>query len=105
MRSLPPSDPRSLIRQAWLHGYYCDPGQAGINVHNSWAFLPWHRAFLYYHEQILGSLIGKPHFRLPYWDWDQNGKIPPCFIDLGLPDFLTGTADRRQPGPNASWVD
>ncbi len=105
MRSLPSSDPRSLIRQTWLHGYYCDPEQSSINVHNTWAFLPWHRAFLYYHEQILGNLIGKPDFRLPYWDWDQNGTIPPCFIDLGLPDFLTGTAGRAQPGPAASWAD
>lgn len=104
MRSLPASDPRSLLRQTWLHDYYCG-GTGAPDLHSSWAFLPWHRAFLYFHEEILRTLIGKPQFRLPYWDWDRQGQIPSFFTDLGLPDFLINSAGRSKPGPSANWAD
>ncbi len=45
-------------------------------VHDNWAFLPWHRAFVYFHERILGKLICDPNFRLPFWDWENNPAIP-----------------------------
>ena len=37
----------------------------------------WHRAYLYFHEKILGELtIGEPSFALSYWDWDSCTDDP-----------------------------
>jgi hypothetical protein len=103
LRRLCPDDPRSLIRQAWLHAFYCAGHWSGGDVHSTWAFLPWHRAFIYFHEKILAGVIGKPEFRLPVWDWENNRNIPRFFKDLGLPTFLTGTAG-RWPDWSQNWV-
>jgi hypothetical protein len=62
-----PNDPRGFVQQAHIHCWNC--GQ-GVQVHGSWQFFAWHRAYLYFHERILGKLIGDSDFRLPYWDWD-----------------------------------
>lgn len=74
-----PDDPRGWLHQAAVHCWYCgggSDGQAGPEIHGSWYFLPWHRAFLYFHERILATLIDDPSFRLPYWDWDRWGLTP-----------------------------
>ncbi|EFJ08101.1 hypothetical protein SELMODRAFT_16932, partial [Selaginella moellendorffii] len=44
-------------------------------------YRPSHRWYLYFHEKILGSLIGDPSFALPFWSWDQEGGryIPDMF--------------------------
>jgi polyphenol oxidase len=62
----------------------------GIEIHGSWWFLAWHRAYLCFHERILGTLIGDPTFALPYWDWDS------CHDDPTNPLFDT----TRAMGPN-----
>jgi Common central domain of tyrosinase/Polyphenol oxidase middle domain len=96
LRALPASDHRSLIRQAWLHEFYCSQWPTG-NIHNSWAFLPWHRGFLYFHEKILGALICKKDLRLPVWDWDdpRSRWVPGFYRELGLPTFLNGNWGRN----------
>jgi hypothetical protein len=66
----------SLYYQMWLHDVYCSDGPA--NIHSTWAFLPWHRAFLYFHERILRSILGDS-FRLPVWDWENEGNVPPPY--------------------------
>lgn len=71
-----PVNPTSLLHHMWLHAYYC--GQVGI--HSNWFFLPWHRAFLYFHERILQSIVGD-HFRLPVWEWDRCNELPPFYRD------------------------
>src|SRR5205814_4371307 len=78
LRALSPSDKRSWIVQADLHALYCDQCQGvGTDIHGSWSFFPWHRAYLYYYERILGSLVGNlDGFRLPYWDWENDPKLP-----------------------------
>ena len=63
-----PSDPRGFLQQAQIHHCYCGHS---AEVHNTYFFLPWHRAFLYFHERILGKLIGDMSFALPCWDWDD----------------------------------
>jgi polyphenol oxidase len=70
-----PNDPRGWMQQANVHCFNC--AGAG-DVHGSWTFLPWHRAFLFTHEQILCKLLADPTFRLPYWDWDAviSRKVP-----------------------------
>lgn len=90
MAALPASDGRSLQGQRNLHAYYCvtcngGPGFPGGDIHFSWNFLPWHRMFLYFHERILGSLVGDPSLRLAYWDWETPARafVPPAF---GVPN-------------------
>ena len=72
MRALPSSDPRSLAAQQNMHAWYCAtcPGNPN-DIHGHWTFFAWHRAFLYFHERILGSLVNDMTLRLPYWDWEN----------------------------------
>ena len=65
-----PSDPRGWMQQAHVHCWMC--GGNGGDIHGSWTFLPWHRAYLYFHERILGKLLNDNSFRLPFWSWDDN---------------------------------
>lgn len=78
MRALPADDPRNFLQQANVHCAYCDGAydQIGfpnldLQVHNSWLFFPWHRFYLYFHERILGKLIGDDSFAIPFWNWDS----------------------------------
>jgi polyphenol oxidase len=80
-----PDDPRGWLQQGDKHCWNCGGGldhQAGEEIHGSWLFLPWHRAFLYFHERILGSLINDKSLRLAYWDWDNaaNRAVPPAWL-------------------------
>lgn len=85
-----PNDPRGWMQQANVHCYNCSGGfdPSNVEIHGSWWFLPWHRCYLYVHEQILASLINDPTFRLAYWDWDtypQHATLPPPFYPSGQP--------------------
>ncbi len=64
-----PNDPRGWMQQAKVHCWQC--GGSGTDIHQSWTFLPWHRAYLYFHERILCTLLNDDTFRLPYWSWDD----------------------------------
>ncbi|KAG0448837.1 hypothetical protein HPP92_027636 [Vanilla planifolia] len=77
MKALPADDPRNFTQQANVHCAYCDGAydQVGfpnleLQVHNSWLFFPFHRFYLYFHERILGKLIGDDNFAIPFWNWD-----------------------------------
>jgi polyphenol oxidase len=81
-----PNDPRNWYYQGVVHCWYCSGALDGIwgpEIHGGWFFLPWHRCYLYYHEQILAELINDPTFTLPYWDWDTPGRnrFPPPYLD------------------------
>jgi len=65
-----PDDPRGWLQQAHVHCWMC--GGSGGDIHGSWTFLPWHRAYLYFHERILCKLLNDNSFRLPYWSWDDS---------------------------------
>jgi polyphenol oxidase len=65
-----PADPRGFTQQAHIHCFICSQSPT-LQVHGTQNFLPWHRAYLYFHERILGKLIGDLNFRLPYWDWEN----------------------------------
>jgi hypothetical protein len=77
LRALPSTDNRTWALQGDLHALYC--GACNVNagqIHGSWSFFPWHRAFLYYYERILGSLVGNlDGFRLPYWEWQTQRSL------------------------------
>lgn len=47
--------------------------------HGSPYFYPWHRAFLYYFEEVLRSASGDSNLNLPYWNWYSNPAIPAAF--------------------------
>ncbi len=73
MLALPPSDPRNWYRNALIHLMDCP--------HGNWWFLPWHRGYLGWFEQICRQLSGDPDFALPYWDWTEEPYIPSVFFE------------------------
>ncbi|MED6112195.1 hypothetical protein PIB30_059476 [Stylosanthes scabra] len=91
MRALPDDDPRSFTQQANIHCAYCHDSYVlkdstappQVKVHFNWLFAPFHRWYLYFYERILASLINKPSFALPFWNWDHpDGMyIPDIFAD------------------------
>jgi hypothetical protein len=85
LRALPASDKRTWVLQADLHALYCS-SCTGVptDIHGSWNFFPWHRAYIYYYERILGSLVGDiDNFRLPYWDWTTLRTLPGTYSSPG----------------------
>lgn len=89
MKALPSSNPRSWTAQAALHGTV----SGGFNFcqHGSNHFFSWHRAYLFYFEQICQELTGEKSFGLPYWNWNQNPAIHPEFTNAGSPLFYPRT--------------
>jgi Common central domain of tyrosinase/Polyphenol oxidase middle domain len=85
LRALPASDKRTWILQADMHALFCDScNNSPQDIHGSWQFFPWHRAYLYYYERILGSLVGDlNNFRIPYWDWENVRTLPPSYRSPG----------------------
>jgi len=93
MLALPPTDPRHWYRHVLVHTLDCP--------HGNWWFLPWHRGYLGWFEQICRELSDDPEFALPYWDWSENPdpsrpfapRIPAVMFD----DVLTPT--------NGAYID
>jgi hypothetical protein len=73
MLQLPPTDPRNWYRLAFIHVLDCP--------HGNWWFLPWHRGYIGYFEQICRQLSGDSTFALPYWDWTADPSLPAPFGD------------------------
>jgi polyphenol oxidase len=110
LRALPNTDPRSWIRQANVHCWYCGGGlnsNAGEEIHGGWWFFPWHRCYLYFFERILGSLVGDNTLALPYWDWDnvEHVTLPPPYTTPNdatnpLCDLMRGVDPSAQLSPD-----
>jgi tyrosinase len=73
MLQLPPTNPLNWYRIAFIHELDCP--------HQNWWFLPWHRGFIGWFEQICRTLSGDPTFALPYWDWTATPQLPSPFGD------------------------
>ncbi|MFC0676735.1 tyrosinase family protein [Lysobacter korlensis] len=64
---------------------------AGQNANN---FMPWHRMYVYFFEEIVREITGRPDFALPYWNYTSHdpakrGVVP---VEFRLPnDPLFGT--------------
>jgi hypothetical protein len=56
--------PNDIARKVWDQ---CEHG-------SDW-FLPWHRLYLFYFEQILQDAANDPALRLPYWDYTDPGQL------------------------------
>lgn len=98
MRALDDSDPRSWENQAEIHG---DLGGFNDCRHGDWLFLPWHRAYLFYFEEICRELTGNDRFALPYWNWIENPELPSIFEEDGgdNPLYVSGrTVDAGEDG-------
>lgn len=115
MKALPDHDPRSFHAQSNIHCIYgagaayqqfnSSPPQI-FEVHFNWFVLPFHRMFVYFHERILGSLIGDPTFAVPYWAWDIQNETNPLangimdmYSNRSLPFFDEQRAQNHLP-PN-----
>jgi tyrosinase len=52
-------------------------------THGSIYFLPWHRWYMYYFEEVLRSVLGVQSFMLPYWPYASNDssslQLPAAF--------------------------
>lgn len=82
MKALPRSNPASWIAQAEIHRKYCS---GNLNIHRKGLFPPWHRAYLFFFEEICRQLLMKDKvadyadFALPYWDWTTSPQVPAAF--------------------------
>ncbi len=99
MKALPSSDPRNWEAQAKIHLEHCP--------HGNWYFLPWHRAYLRYFEEICQELTGNNDFALPYWNWSTHPQVPPVFWDTSSSLYHPGrtatsgsTASSASVGPS-----
>jgi tyrosinase len=63
--------------------------------HGSWYFLPWHRMYLHYFEQIVLDIVkqkgGPADWALPFWDYSDPNRpdtlsLPPAFVSPAWPD-------------------
>jgi tyrosinase len=122
LRGKPDTEPVSWGYQAAIHGVGAptDPPPDDFRSqcqHNCWYFLPWHRWYLYYFEQILRSVMTgiaeiptgmAEAWALPYWNYARIGaqKIPAEFAAQtlwdGRPNPLFDAT--RAPGVNERTV-
>jgi hypothetical protein len=86
MKNLSKTSPNSKfgwIAQAEIHRKYCSRDHN--NIHNTGLFLPWHRAYLFFFEEICRQILKEDNvvdyadFALPYWDWTKSPNIPNVF--------------------------
>jgi tyrosinase len=80
---LGPGDRRNWLAQAQIHGTFT--GGFTFCQHGNWYFLPWHRGYLYFFEEIIRQLSGYEDFALPYWDWSKDFSLPALFWGAGNP--------------------
>ncbi|KAL4385530.1 hypothetical protein GQ457_15G013720 [Hibiscus cannabinus] len=109
MKSLPHDDPRSFNRLANLHCLFCTGAydqqnyNAPVSIHRTWLFFPWHRMMIYFHERIIGSLIGDETFALPYWAWDiPEGMMMPDMYTNKSSSFFHTERDASHLPPNTA---
>lgn len=96
MQSRDSNDPTSWSYQSAMHGSYRRPAEPLWNgcQHGSWFFLPWHRIYIWYFEQIVRSIVvedgGPDDWALPYWNYTDgppgSAALPPAFREAKLPD-------------------
>jgi len=97
LRALPSTDPRRWLAQANVHCWNCSGDNSTVaDVHGTWAFMPWHRVYLYVLEKTLGQLVNDPSFAIPYWDWNTPDSgtctghlhVPPPYLGGGTSNAL-----------------
>src|SRR5882757_3996331 len=136
MSTRPASDPTSWRFQGGVHGYNTssDPFAGAGSFprkatqrkfwnkcqHCCWFFLPWHRMYLGFYEQIVRAAVvklgGPADWTLPYWNYSDTSNpnaraLPPAFRQQKLPDGspnplfqIQGEGILRAPAINAGSV-
>ena len=93
MKALGNDKVNSLFYQAAIHGLDGEPHRRNPDFdwcqHQSWFFFPWHRMYLVEFERIIGSLIGKPSWRIPYWDYTADSSLPSSPTWSMPPEFVS----------------
>jgi tyrosinase len=80
MQARDAKDPTSWAFQAAMHGSHQQPGKWPYNQckHATWFFLPWHRMYVWFFEQIVRAAIpdraAAGHWALPYWNYGAGGR-------------------------------
>jgi tyrosinase len=131
MKKLPATDPDSWVFQWYTHAVRGDKTKAGelmaifgagpspnkMLAQNMWDtcqahmppnieddFLPWHRMYVYYFEEIIRAVSGQKEFTLPYWNYSvagpEHGVIPPEFTKPKDPLYQSLYIENRNPGVN-----
>ena len=126
MSARPITDPTSWRYQAAIHDYIRTRDPLAVNgetmpssadqtkywrqcQHGSWFFLPWHRGYLAYFEQIVRAEIvrqgGPADWALPYWNYSDDEEpnarlVRKEFLTPTLPDASPNAlADASREGP------
>ena len=60
---------------------------------DAYLFFLWHRAYVSAMERLMQAAINDPTFRLPYWDWYHDPKLPDIFRN----EFLDAQKTARNP--------
>lgn len=95
------SPAKNLAQKAW---WTCQPHQMGQNTNN---FLPWHRMFIYFFEEMIGAVLGDDTFTLPYWNFSpglpsgQSGIMPQAFRSPNDPLLASLYVQDRWSGVNS----
>lgn len=132
MQKRPTNDPTSWAYQAAIHGFGPETPRPAPPLppkseqtrywkqcqHSTWYFLPWHRVYLFYFEQIVAATVAKlggpAGWSLPYWNYcapltanPSAWQLPPAFRERNLPDgtpnpLLVETRDKGNQGENVA---
>ncbi|PWW80406.1 Di-copper centre-containing protein [Tuber magnatum] len=129
MQSLPKTDRLSWFQIAGIHGrpYTAwdsvrgNGNASGYCTHSSILFLTWHRPYLALYEQSLfenvkaavaafppGPTKDKftrlvPSFRMPYWDWAADARVPDVVLREQTIEVETATGRQRIRNPLYSY--
>jgi len=108
-------DPLQWDNYVALHARHCsETAEGDQQVHWSWHFLPWHRAYLFFLERHLALRIKTvlkkdreaDQFALPYWDWTTLQAIPNTRIRIARkqasPFFGLDLSSDFDPSPTGS---
>lgn len=71
--------PAGWYAHAVQHSMFCFTNEFERQIHFTWLFYPWHRAFLYFLEKKLQAAVNEPSLALHYWDWTKSPFIPDAY--------------------------
>lgn len=88
MKSRPANDRRSWRYWANMHWTTDNIADPLFNqcVHREDHFFTWHRAYLYFFEQVLRDASGDPNLTIPYWDWTLHPALPAIYRQPANPN-------------------